>query len=59
MKLKLFTNAALLTTASFVAPVNAQDSQPVRSVTPSVQSQQQEQMSPTDNNWRAYASPIV
>jgi hypothetical protein len=39
MKLKLFTTAALLTTASFVAPVNAQDSQPVSSVTPSVQSQ--------------------
>jgi hypothetical protein len=37
MKLKLFTTIGLLTTASFVAPVKAQDAQPVKAVTPQAQ----------------------
>jgi hypothetical protein len=37
MKLKLFTAIALLTTSSFVAPINAQNAQSVKPVTPQAQ----------------------
>lgn len=39
MQLRLLITVALLTTASFVAPVEAQNPQPVRPVTPTVQNQ--------------------
>jgi hypothetical protein len=39
MQLRLLTTAALLTTASFVAPVKAQNPQSVKSVTAFVQNQ--------------------
>ena len=39
MKFRLLTTVVLLTTAGFVAPVNAQNPQPVEPVTPSTQTQ--------------------
>ncbi|HEY9741533.1 MAG TPA: hypothetical protein V6C90_13665 [Coleofasciculaceae cyanobacterium] len=39
MKLRLLTTVALLTTVGFVAPVEAQTSQPVEPTTPSIQTQ--------------------
>ena len=39
MKLRLLTAMAVLTTASFVAPVKAQNPQPIQPVTPSTQTQ--------------------